>query len=89
MNAFGSAIDSMTDPTTGSFKAEIDGFSSRNSRLQTEIADGETRITAYQTQLQNEFTQMNKMLAQYKQTATALSESTSNSSSSSSSNSVL
>ena len=89
MNAFGSAIDSMTDPTSGSFKAEIDGFSSRNSRLQTEIADGETRITAYQTQLQNEFTQMNKMLAQYKQTASALSESTSSSSSSSSSNGVL
>jgi flagellar hook-associated protein 2 len=91
MSTLGSAVDSLTTPTTGAISAEIDAWTSRATDLTSRISDAQTRVTAYQTQLQTEFTQMNAMLAQYKQQSSALTsafDSSSTSSSSSSSNSI-
>ncbi|MGD0677188.1 MAG: flagellar filament capping protein FliD [Polyangiaceae bacterium] len=83
-------INSATDPTSGSIQAEVNGFSTRSTAIGSNITNEQAVIAAYQTQLQNEFTQMNTMLAQYKQMSTALNDmSGTSSSSSSSSSSVL
>ena len=87
MGQMASTISALTDPTSGSIQAELNGFQTRETSMTSELSNMQLQITAYQTQLQNEFTQMNTQLAQYKQIAQSLNEQTN--SSSSSSNSVL
>lgn len=87
MGLLTSAINSLTDPSSGPLQAEINAFSSRSTELSTEITNEQQIVSEYQTQLQNEFTQMNTMLEQYKQMSNALNDMTSSSSSSSSSGS--
>jgi flagellar hook-associated protein 2 len=88
MSQFSNVINMLTDPSSGVLTAEAQGFNSRGTAIGQQITDGQQRVTQYQTQLQTEFSQMNAMLAQYKQMAQSLNESF-NSNSNSSSNSVL
>jgi flagellar hook-associated protein 2 len=87
MSTFGSVIDSLTSSAGGPLKAEMTSYQQRSSRIGTQITNGQQRLTDYQTQLQNEFNQMNAMLAQYKQQANALDQA--DGTSSKNSNSVL
>jgi flagellar hook-associated protein 2 len=86
MSQFNAVVNTMTDPSSGAIQAEINGFGSRSANLGQQISNGQQRIAAYQTQLQNEFSKMNQMLAQYKQIATTLNQSNGNNNNS---NSVL
>jgi flagellar hook-associated protein 2 len=72
MGTFGATIDSLTDPVNGAITAELNGFNSSTQRIQSEITDDQQRITAYQTQLQAQFAQMNAALATYKQLGASL-----------------
>ncbi len=87
MATFGSAVDSFTSTTGGPIQSEIDAFTNRNKALTDQMAAMQTRVTAYQTQLQNQFTKMNATLAQYRQIAASLNAS--NNSSSNNGNNVL
>jgi flagellar hook-associated protein 2 len=89
MGAFNNMINTLTDPTTGSIQAEINGFGTRTTNLGTQITNAQARVTAYQTQLQTEFTQMNTLLQTYKTQSTALTQAFDSSSSSSSSSSSV
>jgi flagellar hook-associated protein 2 len=80
MGALGSAIDSLTDPAGGAIQAEINGFQTRSTQLGSEISDAQQRSSQYQTQLQNEFSQMNTQLAQYKTIMSSLDNGSSSSS---------
>jgi flagellar hook-associated protein 2 len=86
MNTFGSTIDSLTDPTNGVVTAEINAFTSQTQHLTTEMTAEQTRISDYQTNLQNEFARMNATLLKYKQIGNSINQS---SNSSNNSNSVL
>ncbi len=79
MGQLGSALDAITNPSSGALQAEVNGFQQRSTRLGTEISNGEQRSTQYQTQLQNEFSQMNTMLEQYKQISSSLNANNNNS----------
>ena len=79
MGSFGNTLDSLTSSSSSAIHAEISGFTQRASRLGTQIANGQQRITSYQTQLENEFAQMNQMLASYKQVAQSLNQQNGNS----------
>jgi len=83
MDTFGSTIDSLTDPTNGVITAEINAFTSQTTELTTEITAEQARISAYQTNLQNEFSQMNATLLKYKQIGNAINSSSNNNSNSS------
>jgi flagellar hook-associated protein 2 len=83
MGQLGSAIDALTDPGGGAIQAEINGFQQRNTQLGSEISDAQQRSSQYQTQLQNEFSQMNTQLAQYKTIMSSLDNGSSSSSNSS------
>ena len=89
MGTLGTTIDNLTTGAGAAVQAEITAFSNRSQELGTQMAAMQQRTATYQTQLQNEFTQMNTALAQYKQMAAAVSQSFGGSSSSSSSNGVL
>jgi flagellar hook-associated protein 2 len=89
MGAINTAINALTDPTTGGVQAEIGGFSTRSTNLAKQITNAQARITAYQTQLQKQFTQMNTLLQQYKQTSSALNQDFNQSSSSTSTSTVV
>ena len=88
MGTIGTAVDSLTDSTQGPLAAEMQGMSARSTSLGSQISDAQQRLAAYQTQLQTQFTQMNTLLAQYKQTSQALTQA-SGTSSSSTTNTVL
>jgi flagellar hook-associated protein 2 len=92
MGQIDSLLSSITDPTNGAITAELNGLSSRNTELTSQIGNMQQQVNNYQTQLQNEFTQMNAQLAEYKQIMQSLdaaSGTASSSSSSSSTNSVI
>jgi flagellar hook-associated protein 2 len=89
MGAFGTTIDSLTDPTNGAITAELNGFNDTSQRISNEITDDQTRVTAYQTQLTTEFANMNAALATYKQLGNSLTAAFNTGSGSSSSGSVL
>ncbi len=72
MGAFGTTLDSLTSSSTSALHAEVNGFTQRSSRIGTQIANGQLRLTSYQTQLENSFAQMNQSLASYKQVAKSL-----------------
>ncbi len=74
MSQMASAIVSLTDPTSGVLPAETRGFASQVKTMSANITADQAQITAYTTQIQNEFTRMNTMLEQYKQMSTALTD---------------
>jgi flagellar hook-associated protein 2 len=84
MSQYGSLIKTLTDPTNGSVQAEMHGFSTRAGNLGKQITSAQLRVTAYQTQLQTQFTKMNALLQTYKQQSTQLNQSFNQNSSSSS-----
>jgi len=71
MSTIGSTVDSLAN-SGGRIAVELQGYTDENARITTEMIAMQQRNTQYQTQLQNEFTQMNTALAQYKQMASAL-----------------
>jgi flagellar hook-associated protein 2 len=92
MGAVTSMIESMTTGSSSPIQAELSAFSSRSADLTNDIGNMQEQATAYQTQLQNTFAQMNATLATYKTMAASLnldSGSSGSSSSSSSTSSVL
>lgn len=88
MSSLFGAIQSLTDPTSGMITAELNAFSSRNTAIGAQVTEMQLRVTNYQTQIQNEFNNMNAQLAQYKNIAQQLNYAT-NTNNSSNNNSVL
>lgn len=75
MGQFTNLVNTLTDPTNGAVKSEINGYNSRITNLGSQITNAQTRVAAYQTQLQTEFTKMNSLLQTYKQQSSTLNQS--------------
>jgi flagellar hook-associated protein 2 len=80
MGTIGSTVDSLTDPLNGAITAEVQSFSNQSTQIGTEMTNMQQRITTYQTQLQNEFNQMNSTMVKYKQIMNAINPTSSSSS---------
>jgi flagellar hook-associated protein 2 len=89
MGVITSMIDSTTNGPGSPIQAELNAYSSRNNDLSNDITNMQDQTTAYQTQLQNTYAQMNATLATYRTMAAQLSASEGGSSSSSSSSSTV
>jgi flagellar hook-associated protein 2 len=87
MSSISSLVDTMATGVAAPLQQSITSYAESTSELSKEITDEQARVTAYQTQLQTQFTAMDSLVNAYKAQMNAINSLTNSNNSSGSSSS--